>query len=104
MPTFRWDPLSGPTTYYYAVKIMDYNQGFVWYMSAATTAPHTSVPASAELPWSSSYKWAVYAFDEAGFEAGKNMYISPYRTFTVYRANAPEAKRVYIGQAHNLGD
>ena len=101
-PIFSWDAISGPTPYYYFLRIWDYNERLPCYSSGITTA--TSATGPDDLAYSSSYKWEVYALDDNVWNQVTNIYSSPKRTFTIYRADPPKVRRFHFGQAHNLED
>ena len=83
-PTFSWSPVEGEGTYYYQLRIHDYNQRIKWYTSERSTETSVTIPEGVNLPSGSSYKWQVLVWDTSG----NNLNLSSLRTFTV-SASAP---------------
>ncbi|MBN2125278.1 MAG: hypothetical protein JW821_13355 [Deltaproteobacteria bacterium] len=103
-PAFSWDPLSGPTAYYYSLRIYDYQGQIPWYTSPAGAQTSVTVPESVDLPWGSSYQWTVIVHNSDTWSAVTNFYVAPNRTFTVYRANPPGVRGFHFNQVRNLSD
>ncbi len=83
-PTFSWSPVEGAGTYYYQLRIYDYDQSIKWYTSERSTETSVTIPEGVNLPSGSSYKWQVLVWDTAV----NNLNSSAQRTFTV-SASAP---------------
>ena len=83
-PTFSWSPVEGAGTYYYQLRIHDYDQRIKWYTSEQSTETSVTIPEGVNLPSGSSYKWQVLVWDTSG----NNLSLSSLRTFTV-SASAP---------------
>ena len=83
-PTFSWSPVEGAGTYYYQLRIHDYNQRIKWYTSERSTETSVTIPEGVNLPSGSSYNWQVLVWDTSG----NNLNLSSLRTFTV-SASAP---------------
>jgi len=83
-PTFSWSPIVGAGTYYYQLRIHDYDQSIKWYTSGRSAETSVTIPEGVNLPGGSSYKWQVLVWDTAV----NNLNVSSQRTFTV-SASAP---------------
>jgi len=78
-PTFSWSPVEGEGTYYYQLRIHDYDQRIKWYTSERSTETSVTIPEGVNLPSGSSYKWQVLVWDISG----NNLNLSSQITFTV---------------------
>jgi len=76
---FNWSPVEGEGTYYYQLRIHDYNQRIKWYTSERSTETSVTIPEGVNLPSGSSYKWQVLVRDISD----NNLSFSSRRTFTV---------------------
>ena len=83
-PTFSWSPIEGEGTYYYQLRVHDYDQRIKWYTSERSTETSVTIPEGVNLPSGSSYKWQILVWDTAG----NNLNLTSQRTFTV-SASAP---------------
>lgn len=76
-PTFSWSPVVGAGTYYYQLRIHDYDQRIKWYSSERSTETSVTIPEGVNLPWGSSYKWQVLVRDAAE----NNLNVSSLQTY-----------------------
>lgn len=81
-PTFSWAPVEGNNTYYYSLRIYDYNGSIKWYQSSPSTQTSVTLPGGLNLPWGSSYTWSVMVWDTR-FPVINNLNTSLSRTFTI---------------------
>ena len=77
-PTFSWDPPDRNGTYYYNLRIHDYNRRIHWY-SYSTTETSVTLPSTLDGP-PGSYKWVVRAYTDPEHTNGA---FSSVRTFTI---------------------
>ena len=87
-PTFSWDPVEGNGTYYYSVRICDYNSNIKWYQFPLSTGTSVTIPESVNLSSGSSYKWQVLVFDSDTLI--NNVSFSSQRTFTISESSSIE--------------
>jgi len=80
-PTFSWAPAKGDGTYYYQLRIHDYEERIKWYTSERSTETSATIPAGVNLPRGSSYKWQVLVWDTET----NNLNFTSLFTFTISR-------------------
>ena len=82
-PTFSWNPPTGTGSFYYSLRIYDYNSRVGWYSSPPTTETSFTLPEEVimNLPLA-NYKWQVRVYNGPVYD-GTNAALSPMYTFTI---------------------